>query len=245
MDMFSWNVRANWPFGPFTVTVRPSSCTSTPPGTTTGMRPIRLIRSPYVREDLATQAFALRLTTGHDPGRGRDDRHAHSAEYARYLGLARVYPKAWLADAANSRHGRQLADELQPQEDLACTRLLITRDEALVAQDARDLELRPARRDAHRLVARARGVADTREHVGHGVVRHPYAFRPGLLGRRRGLARRSVGPGLPRLLAHAAHLLFGQYPHLYIPTRTCISRCPYECLRAKRVGIPTSSTSWR
>src|SRR2546426_1376626 len=217
IEMFSWNVRASWPFGPFTVMVCPSSFTSTPLGTATGMRPIRLIRSPHVREDLATEAFALRLTTGHHAGGGRDDHHAQPAEDARHLRLARVHPKARLADAANPRNGRQLAHELQPKEDLAGARLLVARDEAFVAEDARDLELGPARRNAHRLMARARGVANAREHVGHRVVRHPDALRPGFLGRRRGLARRSVGPVLPGLLAHAAHLLFGQHAHLYLP----------------------------
>src|SRR5207247_4269601 len=79
---------------------------------------------------------------------------------------------------------------------------------------ARDLELRPARRNADRLMARARGVANAREHVGHRVVRHPDALRPGFLGRRRGLARRSIGTGLPGLLADPAPLIFGQYGSL-------------------------------
>src|SRR5437899_4783942 len=168
-------------------------------------------------QDLAAEALALRLTAGHHARRGRYDGNAHAAEHSRHLRLARVDPKARLADAADTRDRGQLADELQPNDDLARVRLLVAGDEALVAQDARDLQLRPPRRAAHGLMPRARGVADAREHVGHRVVRHPDALRPGFLGRRRGLARRSVGPGLPGLLAHAAHLLFGQHAHLYLP----------------------------
>src|SRR3989442_5550453 len=179
MDTFSWNVRASWPFGPFTVTMRPSSFTSTPLGTTTGMRPIRLI-SPHVRQDLATEALALRLTPGHDARGGRNDRDTHAAEYARDLGLARVHPKARLADAANPRHRRQLANELQPQNDLARARLLETGDKALVAQDACDLELRPARRDAHSLVAGARPPPGARQHVGDPGGLRPHALSASL-----------------------------------------------------------------
>src|SRR2546425_6273842 len=196
MDTFSWNVRASWPFGPFTVTMRPSSFTSTPLGITTGMRPMRLMRSPHVRQDLATEALALRLTPGHDARGGRNDRDTHAAEYARDLGLARVHPKARLADAANPRHRRQLADELQPQKDLARARLLETGDKALVAQDACDLELRPARRDAHGLVAGAGRGPGARPHVGGPGGRHSPALLPRPLWRRRRRGMGVVDPGL-------------------------------------------------
>src|SRR2546425_6400572 len=208
MDTFSWNVRASWPFGPFTVTMRPSSFTSTPLGITTGMRPIRLMRSPHVRQDLATEALALRLTPGHDARGGRNDRDTHAAEYARDLGLARVHPKARLADAANPRHRRQLADEFQPQKDLARARLLETGDKALVAQDACDLELRPARRDAHGLVAGGGRRPCARPQVGGPGGRRPPALLPAPLWRGPGRSRGTVDTGLPSPVAHPAPLLF-------------------------------------
>src|SRR5687767_6207894 len=104
--MFSWNVRESWPFGPFTFTVWPSILTSTPLGITTGSRPIRLIAAlPNVRQDLATEALALRFAAGHETARGRDDRDAEAAEHARHLVLSRVHPETRLRDAAQAGDG--------------------------------------------------------------------------------------------------------------------------------------------
>src|SRR5687768_13169664 len=93
-----WKVRTSSPFGPFTRTVCPSIFTSTPCGTVTGRRPMRLI-SPDVGEDFPAQTLPLGVPPGHDTGRGRDDRNAESAEDARHLGLARVHAEAGTADA--------------------------------------------------------------------------------------------------------------------------------------------------
>src|SRR5688572_5075421 len=154
-----WKVRTSSPFGPFTRTVWPSIFTSTPCGTGTGRRPMRLI-SPDVGEDFPAQPLLLGLAPGHHAGRGRDDRDAEPAEYARHLGLARVHAQAGAADAPESRDRRHLAaDVLHLDHDLARRRLVERRDEALGLQDLRDLELRAARRDRHRLMARARAVA--------------------------------------------------------------------------------------
>src|SRR5205814_4256116 len=95
----SWNVRTSSPLGPFTRSVRPSIFTSTPCGIVTGMRPIRLIANsipdpelplPDFRQDFAAQTASLGLASGHDAGRGRDDRDAETAQHAWHLGLARV-----------------------------------------------------------------------------------------------------------------------------------------------------------
>src|SRR5256885_9943971 len=142
--MFSWNVRESWPFGPFTFTVWPSILMSTPLGTTTGSRPILLIPLPHVRQNLATEALALRLAAGHEAGRGRDDGDAETAEHARHLILPRVHAKPWLRDAAQTGDRGKLADVLHPQHELARVGLFDPRDVALVAQDAGDLGLHPA-----------------------------------------------------------------------------------------------------
>ena len=47
MRIAGWNVRASWPFGPFTVTVWPSILRSTPEGIVTGRRPMRLISADH------------------------------------------------------------------------------------------------------------------------------------------------------------------------------------------------------
>src|SRR5215831_5602721 len=62
------------PFGPFTVTSRPLIVTSTPAGTTTGIRPIRDIVSslPHVGEDFPAHALLFGLPVGQQAARLRD-----------------------------------------------------------------------------------------------------------------------------------------------------------------------------
>src|SRR6266478_1433737 len=149
---------------------------STPLGMATGSRPILLmpyLPLPNVGQDLAAEALALRFAAGHEAGRGRDDGDAQTAEHARHLVLPRVDAKPWLRDAAQTGDGGKLADVFHPQHELARVGLFDPRDVALVAQNAGDLGLHPARRDGHGLVARARRVADAREEVGDRIIRHP------------------------------------------------------------------------
>src|ERR1700738_2328285 len=81
MDTRGWKLRLSSPFGPFTATSLPLSFTSTPCGTGTGSLPIRLIpTSRHVRQDLAAEGLLLRLTAGHETGRGGHDRDAQAAE---------------------------------------------------------------------------------------------------------------------------------------------------------------------
>src|SRR6185503_2263416 len=165
----------------------PSILTSTPCGTTTGRRPMRLI-SPDVGEDFPAQPLLLGLAPGHDAGRGRDDRDAEATEHARHLGLARIYAEARPADPPKSGdRGHLAADVLHLQHDLARRRLLEGRDEALGLQDLRDFELRPARWDRHRLVTRPRAVTHAREHVRERIARRAADARLLRLRRRRAL----------------------------------------------------------
>src|SRR5687767_9112789 len=189
MLTFGWKVRTSSPLGPFTRTVCPSIFTSTPWGTVTGRRPIRLI-SPDVGEDFPAQTLLLGVPPGHDTGRGRDDRDAEAAKHARHLGLARVHAEAGTADAPEPRDRRNLAtDVLHLEHDLARRGLVERRDEALCLQDLRDLELRPARWNGHRLVTRARSVAHAREHVRQRVARRAAHARLLRLRGRRALHR--------------------------------------------------------
>src|SRR3954468_3613743 len=66
------------PCGPLTATTRPLTCTSTPDGTVIGDRPILLISSPHVTEDLAAHAATVRLAVGHEPVAGGKDRDAEA-----------------------------------------------------------------------------------------------------------------------------------------------------------------------
>src|SRR5438309_5056448 len=96
---------------------------STPLGIVTGSLPILLIyRSPDICQDLAAEALALGFAAGHEPRGGRDDGDAEAAEHARHLGLPRVDAKAGLGDAAQAGDGRELADVLHAQDQLAGVR---------------------------------------------------------------------------------------------------------------------------
>src|SRR5689334_5279383 len=92
------------PFGPFTVTLRPSMVTSTPDGTGTGSFPILdIVRpSPHVGEDFPAHSTLGGLPVGQQPGRRRDDRRAEAAEHARQTGRLRVHPQAGLGHPAHT-----------------------------------------------------------------------------------------------------------------------------------------------
>src|SRR5438876_1606562 len=211
----AWNVRVSAPFGPFTETDWPSTFTSTPLGSVIGSLPMRLIpSSPHVRQDLAAAGLLLGLAAGHEPRRGRHDRDAETAEDPWHLGLAGVDPQARPADAPDARdRGGLAADVLQLHHELRAGRehfaLLrglplargfgrVSGDEALGLQDPGDLDLDPARRDHHVLVAGAGGVADPREHVAHRIVDRDAARAPRLghddPARTWGLAVGAIGP---------------------------------------------------
>src|SRR4051794_38403597 len=163
----SW--RVSDPLGPFTVSTRPSSVTSTPSGTVMGSRPMRDIGLPDVREDLAAELGLAGLAAGHDPPRRADDDDAETAEHARDVGLAGVHAQAGLADSLEARDDRHLAVdvlELQAQHRRGPLALLAdVGDEAFLHEDAGDLPLGAGGRDDHLGVAGAGRVADAREHV--------------------------------------------------------------------------------
>ena len=88
------------PRGPLTVTTFPSATsTSTPPGTSIGCFPIRLMRSsPHEGEDLAADAFLGCVAVRHDSLRRGHDRDAQSAQHARQLVALRVDAAAGRGD---------------------------------------------------------------------------------------------------------------------------------------------------
>src|SRR3954464_11628245 len=163
----SWRVRD--PLGPFTVSTRPSSVTSTPSGTVMGSRPMRDIALPDVREDLAAELGLAGLAAGHDPPRGADDDDAEAAEHARDVGLARVHAQAGLADPLEARDHRHLAvDVLQLEAQDGARAIALfpeVGDEAFLHEDPGDLALGARCRDDDLGVAGPGRVADAREHV--------------------------------------------------------------------------------
>src|SRR4051812_37986753 len=67
-------VCASSPFGPLTAMLPGAISTVTASGTGTGFLPIRLICSPDVGDDLATDALRASFVAGHHAGGGAEDR---------------------------------------------------------------------------------------------------------------------------------------------------------------------------
>src|SRR5215207_1457906 len=91
-------VSASSPFGPLTVTARPSTVTSTPAGMSMGSRPIRDMDLPHVGEDFPTHTLLLGLTVGEQTAGGGQDRDAEAAEHLGELRRLRVHAEAGLGD---------------------------------------------------------------------------------------------------------------------------------------------------
>src|SRR5688500_9911543 len=89
------SVRRSSPLGPFTATVLPWRSRFTPLGTVTGFLPIRDIARllPDYGEELAAQVRAAGLAVGHQPLRGRDDRHAQAVLDPGQLARLHVAPE--------------------------------------------------------------------------------------------------------------------------------------------------------
>src|SRR5204863_745364 len=92
------------PLGPCTRTTSGSIVTVTPVGTAMGFLPIRLMRLPDLRHDLAADALLARVVAGHDAVGRRDDGGAHAAlDLAHALG-------AGVVALAGARHAAQAGD---------------------------------------------------------------------------------------------------------------------------------------
>src|SRR5215813_8114990 len=107
-SMGSATVCCRVPFGPCTVTWRPSMVTCTPLGMVTGSRPILDIAAPPlpdVGEDFPAHAALLGLLVGQQPAGGGDDGHAESAEHPGQFVLLRVDPQARLGHPLDAGDG--------------------------------------------------------------------------------------------------------------------------------------------
>src|SRR6266571_7866482 len=170
--------RDRTPLGPETVTSRPSMVTSTPPGMTTGIRPIRdiCVSLPDVGEDFPAYSPLVRLLVRHQARGGGNDRHAETAEHPRQVVLPRVHPQARLG------HPLEPGDRALPgwpelehdHEILAYLGVFHppARDVALLLEDLRDMHLDLGMRHGHGVVVCRIGVAQPGQHVcdrvGHG-----------------------------------------------------------------------------
>src|SRR3954451_18007829 len=87
------------PRGPLTWTTSGSMATVTEAGTGMGLRPMRLMRSPDVGDDLAADARLAGLVAGHHAVGGGHDGGAHAALHLRELGGGHVVALARARDA--------------------------------------------------------------------------------------------------------------------------------------------------
>src|SRR5215475_2159922 len=156
--------------------------TSTPLGTTTGIRPIRDIAGslPDVSEDFPAYALLLRLLVGHQAGRRRDDRDTEATEHPGQVVLVRIHAQPWLGHALETRDralpGRpELQRDHQVLANLGVLHLP-ARDVTLLLQDLGDVRLDLGGRHVHGVVVRRVGIAYPGQHVcdrvghGHGLV---------------------------------------------------------------------------
>src|SRR4029079_16661016 len=149
MSGCSWRLRV--PFGPLTVSWRPSIVTSTVDGTAMGRRPIRDmgLRLPDEREDFAAQLRLARLLAGHDALARADDDDGQAAGDSRDVRLARVDTQAGLADPLEAGDDRDLpVDVLEGDAQVGGRAILLLADvgdEDLVLADAGDVALCPRR----------------------------------------------------------------------------------------------------
>src|SRR3954454_6171294 len=164
------------PRGPLTWTTSGSIATVTESGTGMGLRPMRLMRSPHVGDDLAADTRLAGLVAGHHAARRGHDGGAHAALDLRDLGGGHVVALAGARDALEPGD-RALAalgvlqvdpDELGgPADRRRLDREVV--DVALLLEDAGELPLEARRRDVDGLVSGRDGVADPRQEVRDGI----------------------------------------------------------------------------
>src|SRR4051794_10914695 len=170
------NARVSSPFGPLTLTVLPSMAIVTPFGIGTGSFPIRDIGGislPDEGEQLAAGARLARFLVGHHALGGAEDRDAEAVADARDLGGADVLAQAGRRDALQLADDRLAARVLETDAQQLPAFLALERgevgDEAVLLQNARDLDFHLRRRHVDAAMLGSAGIADPRQHVGDWV----------------------------------------------------------------------------
>src|SRR6185437_13551524 len=167
------------PSGPATATRAGSIVTVTPSGTGMGALPILLIALPDEGHHFAADPALLCGAARDETGRGREDRDAHPAEYARKAVLPGVDPTARLRHALQAGdHPLAVAAELEVDdqgiEALALLHVVVA-DVALLLEELGDLDLHSRGRHGCVLVQRLVGVADAGEHVCDRIGQHRFS----------------------------------------------------------------------
>src|SRR5437870_266117 len=176
-----WMVRLISPFGPFTVTRRPSTWAVTPLGMGTGFLPMRDMGRllPDHREQLTAHAGGAGFAVRHEALRRREDRHAEAVLDARNLARLDVTPQTGRRDALQlADHGGVVVIlEVEPQQPVTpVVQHLEVLDVVVVAEQPRDLDLQLRHRHIDPAVPRLAGVAHPGQHVGDRISHAHLAF---------------------------------------------------------------------
>src|SRR5512134_634678 len=143
------------PLGPFTRTSSGSIVISTPSGTVMGCLPMRLTGAslPDPRDQLAADAGAARVVTGHDTTGGGHDRRPHPALHLRDAPGVDVAAPARLGQALHAGdNGPPVLGVLELHAQRAAHPRgldVVGLDVALLGEDARELRLEGGGRHLH------------------------------------------------------------------------------------------------
>src|SRR3972149_7061141 len=100
------NTRWSSPFGPFTRTLEPLSSTCTPPGISTGKRPMRdtVNLLPHLADNFAAHAQLSGTCAGHNTLRGGENGNANSRKHpwdVRLLGVNATTRRTYTLQTGN------------------------------------------------------------------------------------------------------------------------------------------------
>src|SRR5262249_44976467 len=171
----SARVQASWPFGPFTVTVWPSTVTVTPFGTAIGFFPIRdILVDPA--EYFAAAVGVARGVVRHDALRRRQDRDPKAVLHGLQVLDRRIDAAARLGDAADLDDDRLAIEvlqlDLELREGAGLFHQVVATDVAFLQQDIEDARSHlPGRRVNLAAVALGR-VLDAGDQIANGIVDH-------------------------------------------------------------------------
>src|SRR6478609_9396019 len=150
--------------------------TVTASGTGTGFLPIRLMGSPDVGDDLATDALGAGFVAGHHADGGADDRGAGATldpRHALVVDVATAAGTGYPLDPDD--HGATVLGVLEADLDRLADRgrlAVEVLDVALLLEDPRHLHLQAREGDVHLVMASTDGVANPGQVIGDRVSLH-------------------------------------------------------------------------
>src|SRR5450755_2979173 len=179
------NMTFSSPFGPFTLTVLPSTEAVTPFGSATGFLPIRdIMRSlEHLAEDFAAHILFPGMGVGHHALRRGDDRHTKTLAMGLEFLHRGINPTAWRRDALQFANDGLALVVLQFDFDFAGAGLQldfrVAANETFVLQHIEQPRAKPRVRRLHLRQTAKLAVTDARQKIANGIgdrhfLRSPY-----------------------------------------------------------------------